>query len=622
MTGATEAGMTLIETMISSLVFAVVVSMVLVTMGTLDSTTTQAVETSQESEIAQSAASYLDEYLSGAVAPMVAAVAAGNTSTESSAALGPGSPCWGTSQPASGSQAQSVSAPSRVAITVAHDYDFVFCGDKPGTATPQVYKIALTGCTSVTYGNCTLQIVDYGTSCEPGIASPSGSGCSSPGSIVAAIPNVWCDSYCQGTTGAGVNPAGTAVPRACWDVPGNTVNGCSVDTPPLFEYFSTTGQYGMSETQDSASINYEIENADSTTGELASDNGCSQVTGLYVDLAANVNGCDDAEGDLGSIQMIVFNLTILDANGLPVSTATSKIGSEVDDQVLLGNELATSATCGTAVVESPAQPQAFFPLYDTGVPLDDLGDTSDLQSGTSTGVEFNQTPGPLPCDPAQGSMYFPNSSSTQTSYAYSPAFNSGFGNSVTFEAWFSPQTGSSNQTCASDCAIVSDGDGAEPSGYGGIELAIEPSWAGVVIAANGLTSSINSTGLEVGGADFSCTTACGPTSGYWYFVAGVVTATGSGSTASTTLTTYLCGPSVTGSCTSQTNSKTGSGYATIKYSTGCDLVIGASPFSGTTACSLPSSVAQYFYGYVANAAVYETALTANQIKTQYYEMSQ
>jgi type II secretory pathway pseudopilin PulG len=619
---ATEAGMTLIETMISSLVFAVVISMVLVTIGTLDSTTTQAVQTSQEAELAQSAASYLDEYISGAIPPMVAAVAAGNTPTESSPALGPGSPCWGASQPASGTEAQSVAEPGRVAITVAHDYDMVFCADKPGTATPQVYEISIAGCTSATYGNCTLQIVDYGSSCDPGIGSPSGSGCSNPGAVVASVPDIWCDSYCQGMTGAGVNPAGTTIPRACWDVPGNTVGGCSGNTPPLFEYFSRTGQYGMSETQDSASINYEIENTDSTPSALASENGCSSVTGLYIDLAANLTGCDDAESDLGTIQMIVFNITILDTNGLPVSTTTSKVGSEVDDQVLLWNELETSATCGTAVVESPAQPEAFFPLYDTGVPLDDLGDTSDLQSGTSTGVEFNQTPGPLPCDPAQGSMYFPNSSTAQTAYAYSPAFNSGFGNSVTFEAWFSPQTGSSNQTCSSDCAILADGDGAETSGYGGVELAIEPNWAGVVIAANGLTSSTNSTGVEAGSSDFNCASTCGPSAGYWYFVAGVVTATGSGATAKMTLTTYLCGPAVTGTCTTQTNSKTGSAYGNVEYSTGCELIIGASPYSGTAACSLPSSVAQSFYGYVADAAVYETALTANQIETQYYEMSQ
>lgn len=613
--------MTLIETMISSLVFALIVSIVLVTTGTLNSTTTQAVETSQEAELAQSAATYLEQYLSGAVAPMVAAVATGNTSSESSPALGPGSPCWGASQPASGSTAQSVAEPSRIAVTVAHDYDLVFCADKAGSATPQVYEIPLTSCTSAQYGNCTLQIVDYGSSCVPGIGTPSGTGCSNPGSVVFSVPEVWCDSYCQGATGAGVNPAGTTIPRACWDVPGNVVSTCSGNTPPLFEYFSTTGQYGMSTTQDAASINYEIENTDSFQSALASDTGCSSVTGLYVDLAANTSGCDDAESDLGSIQMIVFNITILDTNGRPVSTVTSKIGSQVDDQVLLGNALATSATCGTAVVESPAQPEAFFPLYDTGTPLDDLGDTTDLQSSTS-GVEFNQTPGPLPCDLAHGGMYFPNSSSANTTYAYSPAFSSGFGNSVTFEAWFSPQTGSSNQTCPSGCAILSDGDGIETSGYGGVELAVEPSWAGVVIAANGVSSSTSSSGLEVGGSAFSCTSSCGPSSGYWYFVAGVVTSAGSGGTASTTLTTYLCGPSIAGSCESQTNSKAGSTYGTIKYSTGCELIIGASPYSGTTSCSIPSSIAQYFYGYVSNAVVYQAALTANQIKTQYYEMSQ
>ena len=70
---------------------------------------------------------------------------------------------------------------------------------------------------------------------------------------------------------------------------------------------------------------------------------------------------------------------------------------------------------------------------------------------------------------------------------------------------------------------------------------------------------------------------------------------------------------MTGNCESQTNAKTGSSYGTIKYSTGCELIIGASPYSGARpAASLEH--AQYFYGYVANAAVYGTALTANQIE--------
>jgi hypothetical protein len=55
-------------------------------------------------------------------------------------------------------------------------------------------------------------------------------------------------------------------------------------------------------------------------------------------------------------------------------------------------------------------------------------------------------------------------------------------------------------------------------------------------------------------------------------------------------------------------------------------MVGASLYSGTTACNSasPGSTppAQYFSGYVANATVYETALTASQITTQYYEMAQ
>ncbi|MGO9342968.1 MAG: hypothetical protein ACLP6E_10685 [Acidimicrobiales bacterium] len=629
MRGRSESGMTLVEAVIASFVFVIVLSMVLIMMSTLDATTTQAVQTAQEAEQAQTAASFLEQYLSGAVSPMVAAVSAGNPSTESAPALsgaGTISPCWGASQPSSGSatagtNAQTVSQPSRIAVTVAHDYDLVFCADKPDTSIPQLYEINLANCSSKTYGNCSLQITDYGSSCAPGTGSPNssstGSTCSGSGKVVESIPHVWCDSYCQGVTGSGTNPAGTTgIARACWDKPGNTVAGCSVNTPPLFEYFSSTGQYGTSVTQDSASINYEVENTGSSTGELPA--ACTTGTSLFIDLVDNASGCDDAASDLGSIQLIVFNVTILNQNGRPVSTTSSKIGSQVDDQVLLGNQFGAAAACGTTVVESAAQPDAFFPLDDTGIPLDDLGDASDLQAGTAGSVEFNQTPGPLPCDRSNGGMFFSNTSTgTTTNYAYTTAFNSGFGtssSSITIEAWFSPQT--ATQTCnpatgQTGCAIVSDGDGIETSGYAGVELQIEPNWAGVAVAANGAST----TAVEANGAAFSCTGTCGPSSGYWYFAAGVITVSGTG----TSLTTYLCGPSVPNGCTSGTGSST---HTTLTYGSNCDLMIGASPFSGSTACSLPTSAAQGFDGYVSNAAVYKTGLTANQIKTQYFEMSQ
>ncbi len=323
----------------------------------------------------------------------------------------------------------------------------------------------------------------------------------------------------------------------------------------------------------------------------------------------------DAASDLGSIQLIVFNVTILNQNGMPVSTSTSDIGSQVDDQVLLGNQFGSSAACGQTAVESAAEPDAYFPLDDTGLPLDDLGDASDLQANTTSGVEFNQTPGPLPCNRSNGGILLPNpTTGTTGNYAYTSAFNSGFGGSVgssiTVEAWFSPQT-PATQTCSSYCAIVSDGDGIEASGYSGVELLIEPNWAGVAVAANGAST----TAVEANGAAFSCTGTCGPSSGYWYLAVGVITISATG----TSLTTYLCGPSISTGCSSGTGSST---HTTITYGSGCDLMIGASPFSGSTACNLPTSAAQGFDGYVSDAAVYQAQLTANQIKTQYYEMSQ
>ncbi len=621
MTKRPETGMTLIEMMISSLIFALVVSMVLVMVSTLDTTTTQSIQTSQEAEQAQTAAAFLEQYLGNTVSPLVAAIGAGNLST--AAALSASTPCWGASQPSSGNSvasanAQTVTSPSRLAITVAHDFDFVFCADRPGSATPHVYEanLSIASCTSATYGNCSLQVVDYGTSCVPGTGSPNGTGCNSPGKIVASVRHVWCDAYCQGKTGEGSNPMGTSVPMACWT--GSGV--CSGHTPPLFEYFSSTGQYTTTGTQDTSSINYEVEKGGAPS--------CAGGKTLFVDLIYN-STCNDAASDLASIQLVVFNVTILNANGLPVSTATSKIGSQIDNQVLLGNELTAGTSCSNSVIEGAAQPVAYYPLDDTGTPLNDLGTSSDSQAGTLGSVKFNQTPGPLPCNLANGGMSFDGSSA----FTYSAASGlAGLGTSVTIEAWIDPQTGAT--TCISDCAIVSDGDAIEASGYKGVSLDIEPSWKGVVVAANGQSSAgAGTTGVEPSAGAFTtaCSTTNGPGSECWYFVAGVVTATGSGASASTNLTTYLCGPAVpsatsNGCATPQSYTKTGTGYGSIAYSSSCDLMVGASPYSGATACNSasPGSTppAQYFSGYVANAVVYQTALSANQITTQYYEMAQ
>ena len=624
MTKRPETGMTLIEMMISSLIFAAVVSMVLVMVSTLDTTTTQSIQSSQEAEQAQTAASVLEQYLGNTVSPLVAAIGAGNPSSEASAALSTTAPCWGASQPTSGTSlaspsTQTVTSPSRLAVTVAHDYDMVFCAARPGSAIPHVYEINLnpTSCTSATYGNCTLQIVDYGTSCAPGAGSPAAK-CT--GTIAASVQHVWCDAYCQGKTGTGSNPQGTSVAMACWTVSGI----CSGHTPPLFEYFSSKGQYSSTGTQDTSSINYEVEKGGAP--------GCTAGTTLFVDLVDS-GSCDDAASDLGSIQLVVFNVTILDANGLPVSNATSKIGSQVDDQVLLGNQLSVTSSCGNPVIEGAAQPAAFYPLDDSGTPLNDLGTSSDSQAATGGSVKFNQTPGPLLCNLANGGMGFDGS--TGYTYSAAPSLTPGFGNSVTIEAWIDPQN-TGTVTCASDCAIVSDGDAIESSGYKGVSLDIEPSWKGAVVAANGESSAgAATTGIEpaTGAFTTACSSPDGPGSECWYFVAGVITATGSGASAATKLTTYLCGPGVpsstsNGCATAQTYTKTATGYGAITYSSSpsCDLMVGASPFSGSATCSSvsPGSTppAQFFSGDVADAAVYPTALTADQITTQYFELVQ
>jgi hypothetical protein len=263
--------------------------------------------------------------------------------------------------------------------------------------------------------------------------------------------------------------------------------------------------------------------------------------------------------------------------------------------------------------------------------LGDLGNSSDSQAGTGGSVKFNQTPVPLLCNLANGGMSFDGS--TAFAYSAASALTAGLGNSVTIEAWIDPQN-TGTITCTADCAIVSDGDAIESTSYMGISLDIEPSWKGVVVAANGQSSAgAGTTGVEPAAGAFTtaCPSANGPGSECWYFVAGVITATGSGSTASTKLTTYLCGPDVpsstsSGCATAQTYTKTATGYGTITYSSACDLMVGASPYSGTGACnsSSPGSTppAQFFPGYVADAAVYQTALTSYQITTQYYELAQ
>ena len=256
-----------------------------------------------------------------------------------------------------------------------------------------------------------------------------------------------------------MNPAGTKVPRACWNVPGNSVSGCSATLPRCSSTSARPASTGCPD-QDSASINYEIENTDSLRARSPRTPDARLCRAL-IDLAANTSGCDDAESDLGSIQMVVFNITILDTNGRPVSTTTSKIGSQVDDQVLLGNSLATSATCGTAVVGSPAQPRRSFPCTTRACPSTTWGTTrspvGNVSGWSSTGHQGHC----LVIRP--GFMYFPTARA-QDDLCVLAGIRLGLREFGDIRGVVLATDGIVQPDIRVRCAIVSDGDGSRQAG--------------------------------------------------------------------------------------------------------------------------------------------------------------
>ena len=249
-----DGGFTLVELLAAMGIFGIVLTLVVSVIAVLSASTYRSLNVSQQTNTAQVSVARAEQFLTGVVPPMVAATSSFPSSTATTAALSGTTPCWGTTQPASSTQTtstiptdgQTLTAPSRTSITVAHDYDMVWCGYAPNSSIPNVYEGSLSGC-SGTYGNCTFTITAYGSSCVPGVASPaangSSSGCSA-GAAAVTIPHVWCDAYCQGSSGVTTNPAGAGVHVACIDVAGNTSATCTNNTPPLFSYFASgNGRY-------------------------------------------------------------------------------------------------------------------------------------------------------------------------------------------------------------------------------------------------------------------------------------------------------------------------------------------------------------------------------------------
>ena len=551
------------------------------------------------------------------------------------------SPCWGAGQPAGGKgqtlppTSPSTATPARSALTLAHDFDVVFCAYKPQTNTPHVYEISLSSC-SGTYGNCRLNVTDYGTSCIPGVGSPSSatlgaSGCSS-GKVVETFSHIWCDAYCQGSTSAGTNAAGQSVARACQDVPGNTVAGCATETPPMFEYFNNNsngvgGQYGESTTEDSNSLNFSVENKGAV-----SEASCTG--GLYMDLGSTTPAtCDGSVAGLAKIQLISLNVTLLNPNGLPLTSSASSTGrsdGEINEQIYLPGVTNPTYPCGAAMVELPAAPVGLWELNDAGIPITNL--VQGLDSATVAGSPvYNQTPGPEACNANNGGISL--SGAAGQSFVDSTYFNSAtsagssIGSQVTVEAWIDPSSFSTTPS-----RIVSNGDSAASSGSG-FELYELANGAGVAFQV-GTSLASESTALSASN---------------WYFVVGTTTTTG--------ITIYLCGATLASGSTPGCVSSTTTGAHTVSYpsSGGCDLLVGAMPTpltaTGAVACTspeptvsstssvcpssdYPSSIpagcpANFFAGSISNVALYSAitsgtnnVLNNNQVNTQYLEMAQ
>ena len=635
-----DGGQSLVEISLALFVFTLVIAAVLLTTTTFDNLTTSSVNASQGTNEATVLTQDVDAYLSGAITPLGAAFNAGNPSGTQQLSLT--SPCWGAGQPAGGKgqtlppSTPTTATPARSAVSVAHDFDVVFCAYKPSTTTPHVYEMSLTSC-SGTYGNCTLNITDYGTSCIPGVASPGASGlgasgCTNPGNVVGTFGHIWCDAYCQGTTGAGTNGASQSVPRACYDVPGDTVAGCTAHTPPLFEYFSETsgGQYGSTTTNDGQSLNFTVENTGGGT--------CTSSGGLFMDLAGTSGSCVGSVSKLAQINLVVFNVTLLGNDGLPLNitsgpttkgTLTKSPKGEINQQIFLPGLSNVAFPCGSPIIEVPFAPSSLVALDDAGSPLSDIAQNLNAPTVTGTPTGFNRTPGPLACNVNYGGLGLDGSTAFADSTYFNAAASTGnLGQLFTLEAWVKPAASSSSLM-----RVLSDGDSSASSG-GGFELYEQANGAGFTLAAGGSTASTS--------ASLALNT--------WYFVAATVTNIG----ATPGLTMYVCGATLgTGSTPGCATPGTHSGAVAVSYpaSAGCDLLIGAQPTntSGAVACAspeptvgsttcpasdYPSSIPascplNFFNGQIADVAIYPKVtsnssgvLSANQITTEYLEMAQ
>ena len=245
-----DSGFTLVEVLVTSILFLIMSGMILITITFLLNESTALSNQAQSAANSQVSLTAANGPLRYAETPYVAALAntAGGPVTAKS-------PCWGFSSPtfdpampavpALGNTAKAaglasygvLGSPADDAILVAHDFDVLFCAPASRTsftAAPNIYRLWInpTTCTDHTAtggGGCTLQIDNYGPNPFANCAWTSGTSLPStcptppvPLSSGAAARNVWCNLSCQ------------------MDIVGTLVDPIkNLTQPALFTYFSS-----------------------------------------------------------------------------------------------------------------------------------------------------------------------------------------------------------------------------------------------------------------------------------------------------------------------------------------------------------------------------------------------
>lgn len=308
-----ERGQAVVELLVALAVFAVALAMTAVIITGITSSAGTTLRSVQATDASLNNVQDVDQLIRDIVTPANAYLAesasAGNPNAAAAATptAAAGGPCWGstTFEPAGTSwQLPSATPAYDLAVLKAYDSDFVFCAYRPGSPSassdlPHIYEIRMlspVSGSSCIGTSCTLQVLDWGTgttAVNPFTATGA--------PVVATIPKIWCDSWCQGCPSTGACSSETATwpsgfsnlafGYSCTSLMTagyvNPPGGCGGSTPPLLAYFgsstttalnSPTADLDMRSAQDAAGL-FHIQSVGLSMTSLADQNAVPPTAG-------------------------------------------------------------------------------------------------------------------------------------------------------------------------------------------------------------------------------------------------------------------------------------------------------------------------------------------------------